>query len=380
MLPESVITTGMVLLGALKPVERWQAVRNLYQEHNLLLDRRFIFVGVAAIAILAALLWWVNYRQRKREFKNVRAAFNSFAQQNGLSEEEQNLALLLADIGGLKQPDIIFVSAMAFDNGTAMLLARESGNGKSADEQNELARKLTLLRAKLGFMTQNAASKGVVTRNDRPSSRQIPVGKMLLITRRKNIVLPRMETRLTNNGELEFTLELSEELKIEPDEVWNLQYNFGPSVWEFDARLLRANGRELIFGHSEDVRFVSRRRFLRVEVHEDAYIARFPFEAGEQINLPQFVQGNLRELAGPGLLIEAPLQVKIGDRVLTVLQAADDKVVQGVGEVRHTKPAERGFAIAIELIGVTEANVDELIRLTNAAAAASRVRETVKVE
>ena len=116
-----------------------------------------------------------------------------------------------------------------------------------------------------------------------------------------------------------------------------MQYNFGPSVWEFDARLLKADGRELTFGHSDDVRFISRRRFLRVEVHKEAYIARFGFAAGKKMGLPQFVQGNLREIAGPGLLIEAPLQVKIGERVLVVVQAADDKVVQDIGEVRHIR-------------------------------------------
>ena len=80
------------------------------------------------------------------------------------------------------------------------------------------------------------------------------------------------------------------------------------------------------------------------------------------------MHGNLREIAGPGLLIEAPLEVKIGERVLVVVQAADDKVVQDIGEVRHIRPAEKGYAIAVELTGVTEANVDELVRLTNVAA------------
>jgi hypothetical protein len=375
MLSESMITTG-VLLGALKPVERWQAMRDFDHSSNFMVDRRFILIGVAVIIVLVIVLCLINYRQRRRESKRVPLAFNSFARRSGLSAEEQNLALLLAAMAEYKQPDMILVSTAAFDKGAAALLAQKS----DSNEQNELVTKLSLLRSKLGFATQEAASQAILVRSSHASSRQIPIGKILQITRRKTSVAVRMETRLTRTDDVEFTVELPEVLKIVPGEVWNLQYNFGQSVWEFDARLLKADGRELTFGHSDDVRFISRRRFLRVEVQNEAYIARFEFAAGEKASLPQFVHGNLREIAGPGLLIEAPLQVKIGERVLVVVQAADDKAVQDIGEVRHIRPAEKGYAIAVELIEVKEANVDELVRLTNAAATVSRTREPINVE
>ena len=54
MLPESVITT-CVLLGALKPVERWQAMRNFHQSSNIMLDRRIILIEVAAIIVILIL-------------------------------------------------------------------------------------------------------------------------------------------------------------------------------------------------------------------------------------------------------------------------------------------------------------------------------------
>jgi hypothetical protein len=374
MLSNSMITIG-VLLGALRPVERWQAMRDFDHSSNFMLDRRFIFIGVAAIVFLTILLCWINYRQRKRESKGVSSAFNSFARRNGLSVEEQNLALLLAEMAEFKQPEMVFISTTAFDKGAISLLAQKS----DGNEQRELVTKLRLLRSKLGFATQETVSQSSVTRSSHASSRQIPVGKILQITRRKNAVAVRMETRLIRSNDMEFSVELAEILKIMPGEVWNLQYNFGQSVWEFDARLLKADGRELTFGHSDDVRFISRRRFLRVEVHKEAYIARFGFAVGEKIDVPQFVHGTLREIAGPGLLIEAPLQVKIGERLLVIVQAANNKVVQDIGEVRHTKPAEKGYVIAVELTGVKEAHVDELVRLTNAAATVSRMREPANV-
>ena len=375
MLSESMITTGVLLLGALKPVERWQAMRNLNNSEDFLPDRRFILIGVAAIVVLVIALCFISYLQRRRESKEAPSAFNSFARRSGLSAEEQNLALLLAKGAEFKEPDVILVSTAAFDKGAASLLAHESGTNK----HRELAAKLSLLRSKLGFTPQEAVSQGSAAHSSHASSRQISVGKILQITRRKTFSAVRIEAHLIRSDNTGFAVELSEVLETLPGEVWNLQYTFGQSVWEFDARLLKADGRELIFGHSDDVRFISRRRFLRVEVHQEAYIARFGFAGGEKIGLPQFVHGNLREIAGPGLLIEASIQVKVGERVLVVMQVADDKAVQDVGEVRHIRPAEKGYAIAIELTGVKEANVDELVRLTNAAAAVSQTREPVNV-
>lgn len=374
MLSESVNTTS-VLLGALKPVERWQAMRNLHHSNNFMLDRRFIFIGVVTIIVLAIVLCWVNYWQRRRESKGITSAFNSFARRSGLSAEEQNLALLLADMAEFKQPDMILVNAAAFDQGAAALLAQTN----DGSEQREITAKLSMLRRKLDFATQEAVSQGSVIRSSHASSRQIPIGKTLQITRRKTFAAVRIEAHLVRTDNTGFTAELSEVLETIAGEVWNLQYTFGQSVWEFDARLLKADGRELMFGHSDDVRFISRRRFLRVEVYKQAYIARFLFSGSEKMSLPQFVQGNLCEIAGPGLLIESPIQLKIGERVLVVVQAADDTTVQDIGEVRHIRPAEKGYAIAIELTGVKEANVDELVRLTNAAAAVSRTREPINV-
>jgi hypothetical protein len=200
------------------------------------------------------------------------------------------------------------------------------------------------------------------------SSRNVPFGKILLLTRRKKVTATSMEARLVENGEAGFTLELPDIISSDAGQVWNLQYGYGWSIWEFDAQLLKADGRKLTFAHSEEIRFLSRRRFLRVTTHKDAYIAKYPFTGGREITLPRFVHGDLRELAGPGLLIETPLEVNVGDNVLTIIQATDNEVVQGVGEVRHVKPSENGHAVAIELLAVGETHVDDLVRMANVTA------------
>jgi hypothetical protein len=41
--------------------------------------------------------------------------------------------------------------------------------------------------------------------------------------------------------------------------------------------------------------------------------------------------------------------------------------VENIGEVRHTKPTQNGLSIAVEMTGLSDSNIDELIRATNAA-------------
>jgi len=43
------------------------------------------------------------------------------------------------------------------------------------------------------------------------------------------------------------------------------------------------------------------------------------------------------------------------------------KIIEDIGEVRRTKAIQDGFSIAVELTGLSDSNVSELIRATNAA-------------
>ncbi|OHB75273.1 MAG: hypothetical protein A2Z25_20585 [Planctomycetes bacterium RBG_16_55_9] len=111
-----------------------------------------------------------------------------------------------------------------------------------------------------------------------------------------------------------------------------------------------------------------------------------------------FVPAVVTELAGPGLRIEAPLQVKIGERVMIMFKLSEEssqdsprsneekspqsnierkgkmtppKVVEDIGEIRHTEAAQGGFSTGVELTGLSDSDVNELIRATNAASVKS---------
>jgi hypothetical protein len=103
---------------------------------------------------------------------------------------------------------------------------------------------------------------------------------------------------------------------------------------------------------------------------------------------PEFVPASVTELAGPGLRVEAPLDVKVGDRVIVIFKlseeqqqkpnsqrngkTAPEKIVEDIGEVRHTKKIKDGFSIAVELTGLSDPNINELVRVTNAASLKTR--------
>jgi hypothetical protein len=198
-------------------------------------------------------------------------------------------------------------------------------------------------------------------------------------------------------------------VKVTFGEPWRVRYYFTSSIWEFDTTVTGCNGDILVLKHNNNVRFINRRRFHRVLVSKPAFVARFPFSkmlfkgpdgspkrskprqassgaAGKSWGLPDFVPAIVTELAGPGLRIEAPLEVNPGDRVLVVLKLGEDnaddvaasqpsgngktptpRVVEDIAEVRHIRAVSNGFSIAVELIGLSDSDVGELIRATNGA-------------
>jgi hypothetical protein len=218
-----------------------------------------------------------------------------------------------------------------------------------------------------------------------------------------------IESTVIENNDVEFTVKLNVSLESKPGEIWSVRYYFGASVWEFETSSISCYGNILVLNHSNNIRFINRRRFLRVPVKKPTFIARFPFArtllpdinsgketGGDSANIPadswgppEFVPASVTELAGPGMRIEAPLEVKVGDRVLVILKLseADDKpdsnrtgkiapqkIVEDIGEVRHTKRIKNGFSIAVELKGLSDPNINELVRATNAASLNTRAK------
>jgi hypothetical protein len=408
MVTASVITTGLnAVFLALTPIERWHAARRLDSAST---DQRlFILLSVVAIIILTVLLIAASYNNKVKERKATDKVFVNYAQRMGLSRRERHILLDIAKITKLKRIESIFTMVTAFDRGAAEL-TKDVLVRRGAKTCKNLSAQLSVLREKLGFEKKKIIPAGSSANSNKPSSKQIPTGKQLHMTRRKAGDSTNIESTVIENNDVELTVKLKVSLESKPGELWSVRYYFGASVWEFETSSISCYGNILVLNHSDNIRFVNRRRFLRVPVNKPTFIARFPFArmlqsksdsgrgtgkdsiiiSGNGWGPPEFVPASVTELAGPGLRIEAPLEVKVGDRVLVILKlseeedqktgsnrtgkTAPEKIVEDIGEVRHTKSIKNGFSIAVELTGLSDPNINELIRATNAASLKTRAK------
>lgn len=398
----------------LTPLERWEAAHRLGGD-NFMAQRWFIMTGVILVLILTGLFIVVSFKKAGKQRKARRSAFVEYADKRGLGEQEREILRRITTKAGLKRSESIFFLASAFDRGAAGLIERSLAQ-KGAGESKQLRATLSFLREKLGFRKQYPSSIGSVSGSKKTSSRQIPLGKKLHIIPRSGNCSDTIEATIVTNDDMELAVELHRSVESAPGELWRARYYFGTSAWEFDTSVIACDGRIMVLNHSDTVRFINRRRFPRACVSMSAFIAHFPFAKTSVTNTnsnmgrpenhdsqanqtskgipehnwkpPEFVPAIVTELAGPGLRIrvssESSLQLKTGDKVLVVFKLHDEKehsgrlkpkiskssepkILEDLGEVKDVQTVENGLSIAVELIGLSDSNVDELIRVTNAA-------------
>ncbi|MDT8299986.1 MAG: hypothetical protein RQ760_00790 [Sedimentisphaerales bacterium] len=344
--------------------------------------------------------------------------FFDFSEQRGLSGRECQLLHSIAQKAGLRKHQAIFSMAGAFDAGAKKMI-EECFAKQGAEESKWLRTELSFLREKLCFLKKSSVSINSLSKLKKPSSRHILTGKKLYITRRTSPDLGDLgdiESIVIKNDNMELTVQLTTPVESRLGELWRVRYSFGASVWEFDSSVVRCNDDILVLNHSDNIRFVSRRRFLRVQVNKPAFIAHFPFSKSISSNKnnntqgtarkqssvnapsnwgpPEFMPATVTELGGPGLRIETNLEVKVGDRLLVIVNLSEEniqdlnpsskstslrsvlsmdrkstssKIVEDIAEVRHVRAIQNGSSIAVELTGLHDSDINELIRATNAA-------------
>ena len=392
----------------LTPLQRWHAVRRL--NSGFMTERWFILLGVIAIITLMVLFTIVSLNRRRQERKITEHLFAEYSEKKGLNAHERQMLLDIATNTGLKRNESIFTLPTAFERGVDQITQKSIA--KQGDKQGgRLRMELSFLREKLGFRKRHSASavsaSVAATTPNNLRSRQIPVGKKLYIRHSKNFSSDDIEATIIKNNDAEITVEFNIPMQITFDQPWRVRYYPGSSVWEFDTSVISCSGNTVALNHSNNIRLINRRRFLRVPVKKPAFIATFPLAksfvknshnrkqknaaTGNRLNnpadvmeLPEFIPAVVTELGGPGLRVEAELQVEVGDNVLLIFKLSEkkspdsiatyinseyteEKILEGIGKVKHTRAAENGLSMAVELTGLSDTDVNELIRITNAA-------------
>lgn len=412
MITTSAITTGLnEIFAALTPLEKWEAARQ--PPTYFMQERWFIISGLVAIILLTVLLIFVSYHRRMEERRSGDKRFFENADKIGLTKQEHRILLDIADRAGLKQSTSIFSMIEAFDHGASGII-EDTLASQGIEASKRLSVIVTALREKLGYEKQNSASVGSGRHSSRPNSRQIPTEHRLELICSEADDPVTIESTVLKNDDVQLTARTARPLQKNPGDACCVRYYFGGSVWEFDTTVVSCQEDELVLNHSKNVRFINRRRFLRVPVRKPAFITHFPFvktlptktrQGKEKASASMeaehdtwgtlnFVPAMVTELAGPGLRVEVPLKVKIGQRVLIILKLSEEnqsdtstsdnenqahsnveqrlqntpvKIVEDIGQIRHVKALKEGFSTGIELTGLSDSDVSELIRATNVA-------------
>ena len=382
-------------------MERLHAMTRL-SSSSLPNDQRWMpMLLIVLLAVLIIALIGITYNRIQRERRLASQAFMENIRRRNLSHREYRLLLEIIRRSGLSpyQRGMILSSTSHFERG-ATRVAQEILDKQGAEAHDRLLGELAFLREKLGFHDRAtkewlAKSKGEA----KLTTRDIPTGKTLEITRRLGRQSDELQAQVVGNDARQLTVTLERPIRITFGELWRARYYRGASVWEFDTVVVSFEGTKLILRHSNDVRFINRRRFVRVPARNLAFVAPFPFARsladgtavmpdGDQGWKPvEFVHAVVTELAGPGLRIEAPLPVQVGQRLLIVFRLDGSgegesraqtgaRLIEDIAVVRRIEAIPDSYSIALELVGLQDSDIDELVRATNKAGLASGDHET----
>jgi len=378
------------IMLALTVPERWDAARQLNTGRGA--GHGFTLLAVILLVVLVVLLIYVSYTRWTQRRAQTREVFTENAMRRGLGARDRQILLAVVMRSGLRRTQDVFTAVDAFDRG-AIKLVSDCMRTRTPQENEHLRSEIGRLREKLGF--QIASPAGGIVGLGQASSRDIPVGRFVELVRNGPPDAAAIRGEVVRNDEIEFAINLAAPAVSRAGESWRARYCSGLSAWEFDTSTVRCEGRRLVLNHSETVQSTNRRRFPRVAVRGHAMIAYLPFRQGHSSRVdvtdgevktvswaagsvpvsetPAFTEGRVTELAGPGLLIEASMQVHPGDRVLVVF-TLDPNTAPGVpggwgtiaaiGRVRHCRSIDSGKSIAVELTGLSDAEIDELAYIT----------------
>ena len=386
------------VVSALTPLQRLDAISKHHS--NSVANQWFFTIGLGIAAILLLLLLYSRYRRRKNSQMPSVKLFDRYAEEKSLTENEYNILLNIAVNADLKRYESIFTLPSTFDRESAKML--ENAQEQTPPEQfHQLKAILTVLRTKIGF--PQLAPANVISNADMNTSctQQIPVKKKIYVKLNRQESHDDLEATVTANGPAGLTIQFSTSIEIVFGQLWTCRYYSGTFVAEFDTTVIKCNGLTVVLSHSHQVRLVNRRKFLRVPVSKPAFIAHFPFRkeplaeknrprkkitsienpshaTGTLFEPPRFVPATVTELGGPGLRINTWLNLRTGDRVLLMFKldqketdsetnahTLSEKIIEHIAIVRHISDNTGQPSVALELTGLNDDDINELIRATN---------------
>ena len=325
------------------------------------------WVAVSLVVVLlsaGALVGLVTLFRRLRQVRRFRQAFGVHSERVGISERERHVLWAMARAARLRNPEAIYTSTVAFESGESALLKSARITIMSEDRRRGITGIIELLREKLALAGQEHTGDGMGPAD----TSAIAEGEELSVVYRGDAAELTVQVRESTADTL--VVEPSAPVECEQGEAWLIRYARGGTLWEIDTTVHANDGDLIYLGRRGAPRFINRRRFPRVPTSRQAQVASFPFWREDMPRAAKdVVDGELVEIAGPGLRVEAPMNLGAGERVLLALQLGENHVVEALGKVHRASRAEGGeSAFIVELLGLNEDEIATLTQATNAAA------------
>ncbi len=350
-------TTAALQAQALSPRERLEALRDMPTVGRWWLLWAALMGGCVIALVVAMGVSHYKTERQKRKWRPFRQLCDQF----GLSPEEKDALKLLCMLAELKKPEVIFTTEPVYQSAVTMLQHDRRFLSRPYRQQREMLRICELTGEKLGFglSMETTAESDMI-------AREIPTGAKLSVIRRGQGGDFDAEVEAADAADL--FVRPTGPVTCTPGESLLVRYSREGKVWEFDATVSDYSDGRIRLGHMERARYINRRRFRWVPIERSALVAVYPFAATGELSPPDFGPCRITEIAGCGLRICGPVPVGVGDRVLAQLEMEPGSIIQGFGRVRRVHSASDDEAeFAIEMVGLSEPEVEELVRFTSIA-------------
>jgi hypothetical protein len=354
---------------ALTPIQRYSAMRQLDTRHHatFLTNKWFVLLGWSIIAALGILLIAVRRMRLEKERLAMQERFASMANRCRLTVQEREMLEAIALRSGLKKTDSIFIESAAFDDGLAKLMQDSFSAGHNLAQRKRLNVMAYGIKTKLGFQksTSEFGLSGLSDHN--LSSHQIIVGKMVIASLDSDMNST-FEAEVVGNSPYELTLSSRRQQDAMPGQTITIRYQIGTVTWGFTSVIISCDPQGMEVSHTDQIQIVNRRRFRRAPVQKKARIARFDvvhIASRDDAPLMEFIEAAVTEISGPGLRVRTNLDVKLRDRVIVIFELESGRWIQDIAEVRGFRESPMGRSLVVELIGLGEQGINDLIRVTN---------------
>jgi len=327
----------------------------------------WIFLVLLVLGGAGIVVGVVAYR-RWRHLRRQKEQVARRADQLGLDERERYVLAAVVKAGKLRNVEATFTSAVAFERSVAALMRSQRVVSMSEKRRETIAGLVESLRAKLGL---DRPDPGAAAPAAPAAEVEIAEGDELRVVHRGQAV--ELAVRVAGSTDDELIVQPNNPVDCHPGETWLVRYTKDGTMWEFDASVRESDDGRIHLGRTGRPRFINRRRFPRVPTRRPAQVATFPFwRENMSLGSGDFVAGEVVELGGPGLRVEAPVEVAPGERVLLALKLGEDQVVEALGKVRRTgQGAGAESVLVVELLGLSEEEIATLAHETNLAARAN---------